>query len=394
MTLAVTSPSDGKSTESIAGRIDRLRTLAWRGLARLYLPDQRLFAHHARRVDGGIAIEGRSVRYTAMVLIGLAGESDTTVREVLHGHRIKDVCDRLIALNDAGELTNLGDVAVVHWALRASGYPRPEGALANLRQLLAGGRQHETVELSWVLAALCEQAESSDATALRDMAARRLLMVYNQRSALFAHETGLSPTGLRGHVACFADLVYPIHALARYHMVTSDPRALCTANECANRMCALLGPAGQWWWHCDLRTGRTIERYPVYAVHQDAMAPMALLTLSEAGGDDHFDAIAEGLAWLESAPELGGGSLIDESEGLIWRKVARREPRKLVRRLQGGVSRLHSTLRWPGVDALFPARVIDDECRPYHLGWLLYAWPAKRTRQAAIEGATANETSQ
>jgi hypothetical protein len=78
------------------------------------------------------------------------------------------------------------------------------------------------------------------------------------------------------------------------------------------------------------------------------------------------------------APELGGGSLIDESAGLIWRKVARREPPKLSRFAQAAASRLHPALRAPGLDTLFPPCAVDYEDRPYHLGWLLHAWPAGR----------------
>jgi hypothetical protein len=102
---------------------------------------------------------------------------------------------------------------------------------------------------------------------------------------------------------------------------------------------------------------------------------MALLALAEASGRDLGEPIARGLAWLESSPELGGGTLVDRNAGLIWRKVARREPGKLSRTLQAAASRLHPRLRVPLVDALFPPGVIDYEDRPYHLGWLLHAFP-------------------
>ena len=40
---------------------------------------------------------------------------------------------------------------------------------------------------------------------------------------------------------------------------------------------------------------------------------MALFALEKTTGDDYSEAIARGLAWLAGSPELGGGSLIDES---------------------------------------------------------------------------------
>jgi hypothetical protein len=195
---------------------------------------------------------------------------------------------------------------------------------------------------------------------------------------MFPHNLGGRAGGLRGHVCCFADLVYPVHALARYAELFGDAEARDVALRGAGAMCARQGPDGQWWWHYDRRTGEIVERYPVYAIHQDAMAPMALLALERAAGVDLRPPIAKGLAWLTHAPELGGGSLIDEDAGLIWRKVARREPRKLSRFAQAAASRLHPALRAPGLDTLFPPCAVDYEDRPYHLGWLLHAWPAGR----------------
>ena len=41
----------------------------------------------------------------------------------------------------------------------------------------------------------------------------------------------------------------------------------------------------------DVRTGRVIEGYPVYAIHQDAMGPMALFALEDACGVQHWDEV-------------------------------------------------------------------------------------------------------
>ena len=116
-----------------------------------------------------------------------------------------------------------------------------------------------------------------------------------------------------------------------------------------------------------------VEGYPVYSVHQHAMAPMALLDLAEAGGDDHGAEIASGLGWLTTHPEVTG-ELVDSEHGVVWRKVGRREPRKAVRRLSAVTTAARSGMRVPGLDRAFPPVVIDHECRPYELGWLLYAW--------------------
>jgi hypothetical protein len=177
----------------------------------------------------------------------------------------------------------------------------------------------------------------------------------------------------RAHVGCFADQVYPIQALARFAAATGDARALEASAACAQRIVELQGTAGQWWWHYDTRTGNVVEGYPVYSVHQHAMGPMALFDLAEAGGPDHGPAIAKGLDWIHDHPE-SAESLIDESRGVIWRKIGRRERRKAVRTLRAVTTAIRPGFRLDRLDRMFPPGPIDHECRPYELGWLLYAW--------------------
>jgi len=356
----------------IAALVADLRALALNALARMYRPADRLFAFRLIRARDGMRLDGKSVRYTAIALIGLAQESADAAHEVLRGCARTEVCERL--LDEAPSLSNLGDVALIHWAALACGGSSRPAVRARLVEL-AAAPSSSTIELSWALVALSESsAETGDAI---EAALRRLLAAFDTRSDLFLRRIGRGGARPR-HVTCFADLVYPIHALSRYSIVTGDEAALRVATGCANRVCGLLGPAGQWWWHYDVRTGNIVEPYPVYAVHQDAMAPMAFLELAEAGGPNHWEAIERGLNWLQAAPELGGGSLMDDQESMIWRQVGRREPHKLIRSVQAFASLVHPRLRVPGVDSFFPPVVVDEECRPYHMGWLLYAWRARR----------------
>ena len=80
---------------------------------------------------------------------------------------------------------------------------------------------------------------------------------------------------------------------------------------------------------------------------------------------------------MERAPEIGS-SLIRDDLQLIWRKVARVEPAKAVRRLRALASTVHPRLRLRVLDTLCPPTAIDYESRPYHLGWILHAWMTRR----------------
>jgi hypothetical protein len=353
--------------------VDRLRGLALAALRRMYRRSEGLFAFRLRRTPEGVALEGSSRRYTAITAIGLAGESGEDVQSVL-GRSLTSLEDQL--LQDVSGAANLGDVALTLWAAALLDSPGRGRALERIVALgpLQGARH--TVELAWTLAALCLDP-ARPVQDLRERLAARLRDAFNPDSSLFPHVVG-GRGGLRSHVCCFADLVYPIQALSFHARLTGNRQSRTVAGRCAERICRAQGAAGQWWWHYDVRNGAVVEGYPVYAVHQDGMAPMALHALRDCGGGDFEEHAQRGLDWLEAAPELEGSSLVDAGEGVIWRKVGRREPGKLSRSLQALASRLDRGLRAPGLDRLFPPRAVDHESRPYHMGWLLHAYPGRR----------------
>jgi hypothetical protein len=349
--------------------VARLRELAHAALRRTYQPAEATFGFRLRKTASGIVREGSSLRYSAICAIGLAGEDGRDVRSIL-GTSLSSLGERLLDRPQA--LDRLGDASLTLWAAALAGCAGRERAHERIAALDPIASSHPTVELAWTLAALCQDPAAP--AELRDRLAARLREASDTRTGLFPHVIGGRP-GLRSHVSCFADLVYPIQALSFHAQLTGERGSLATAERCAARVCSLQGSAGQWWWHYDLRTGGVIEGYPVYAVHQDAMGPMALFALRDAGGSDYSEHARRGLEWLARSPELGGGSLIDMREGVIWRKVARREPGKASRSLQALASRFVPGARLPGLDRLFPPGAVDFESRPYHMGWLLHAWP-------------------
>jgi len=98
-----------------------------------------------------------------------------------------------------------------------------------------------------------------------------------------------------------------------------------------------------------------------------------LFALAEACGRDCFESSEKGLRWLANPPEIPG-ALIDMERNVIWHKVARHEPGRLVRRLQTTGSLLHLAIRVLTVDSIFPSGPIDCESWPYHMGWILHAF--------------------
>lgn len=359
--------------------IQQLRSIALQSLARMYRPEEGLFAFRLRMDDGKDILEGMSRRYTAISLIGLSEQNDDIAIDVLAGDEPQDVCSNLLSKIDCCE--DIGEAALTVWAARALNHPDVSKAIGRLKYMDPVRGSYPTVELAWALTALVINGGNNTDLSLADAIAQRLIRSFRKESALFPHQpVGARSSLLRSHITCFADLVYPIQAMSYYYRATGNPEAAEVARQCAKRMCELQGPHGQWWWHYDVRTGRVVERFPVYAVHQDSMAPMALLAIQAFTGEDKLDAIEKGLRWLIDPPEIEG-SLIDTESGVIWRKIARHEPGKTVRGIQAVASRLCSSFRVPAMDLIFRPGLVDYESRPYHMGWILHAWSEDRAME-------------
>jgi hypothetical protein len=145
-----------------------------------------------------------------------------------------------------------------------------------------------------------------------------------------------------------------------------DEKARRMVLRTAEKMCELQAPLGEWCWHYDSVSGRVVSRYPVYSVHQHAMGPMMLLAAIEATGCDFSEAIYKGLAWISGNNELRR-DFVEPSLGLVWRCIyldstdAYADAALRFLRLRSGTADARR-LR------------VRYECRPYELGWLLYAF--------------------
>ncbi|MFD3546637.1 hypothetical protein ACFWUW_13690 [Streptomyces sp. NPDC058655] len=366
------------------GLAERLLALAEAGLPAMYLPGaENVVFTLAGRIapDGtrGLERRGTSTRYAAITALGARFLPEDRQRPLFGGLTAEEFTGRLVERLPA--VDNLGDAALIAWAAAETGHAKLSDALARVAALDVPGRPRYTVEAAWVLSALTAARAAVDVEDRLAAARDRLLGARVAEGPLFAHATGpgLVP-GYRSHVACFADQTYPLQALARLHASGTDAQALAAADACAARICALQGDGGQWWWHYDVRGAGVVEGYPVYSVHQHAMAPTALFDLADAGGTDFGAAIRRGLRWMTDVPEIAGPDgtprepMIREELGVTWRKVHRGDPVKAVRAARGLTTRLAPNTRLAPLDRLFTPAAVDRECRPYEFGWMLFAW--------------------
>jgi len=353
--------------------IPELCELAASGLAPMLDPERQIFCHIYARTAGGMERHGLSPRYTMMTLLGLHRYERT-------GHTspvpIHPVLDALLA--DTGWIEGAGDLGLLLWTCAEVA---PERLPEIYRQTKANdalarfpdGRRGGTMEVAWYLTGLatCWLAGYSDLPGLADqaLAARHVLNLNRGESEIYGHysRSGSLASYLRARIGSFADQVYPTIAFARLARALDDEEARSMSLRTAQKMCELQGALGEWCWQYDVKSGRVVSRYPVYSVHQHAMAPMMLFEAGDATGRDFSEAIYKGLAWIGGKNELQC-DFVERSHGLIWRCIY----------LQKMTAYADAALRFSKLRSGPAGKLkIRYECRPYELGWLLYAFAGR-----------------
>lgn len=368
------------SSDSAFGQpsISELLALAGDGLVPMFDADRQLFCHKMVRTKQGLVREGLSPRYTVMTLLGLRKLERAGGRSAFDTAAIYKAFVR-----DRSWIRSIGDFGLVIW-LTAAFDPQQLAQFSpeNLRMDLdryPDAKHASTTELSWFLAGLAHAAEVSPTLAgkFRDVALEtyRRLKVNQGASGLFGHMNKVqSPAGfLRGGIGSFADQIYPIYAFSKFAKIFDLDEPLASAIRCATTLCATQGPRGQWWWLYGAETGKVLCRYPVYSVHQQAMAPMGLFALKEASLQDFDPYVEKGLRWICGYNELNS-DMRNTSLQVIWRCIHHKRRSAKYLELAQGVLGFSPSKPERDLEVLY-------EDRPYELGWLLFAFAERGSMQ-------------
>ncbi len=359
------------SSPSVSHCLAQFVPLCLEALPRMLSVDTDLFCHRERRTPSGLVTEGQSVRYTAMTVIGLS----IAKKRGIELPASLDTDRFAIRLSQERQV-GLGDLGLIVWAL-ALAEPQlasqvTDHLLTRLQRDSLGPKVPNTMELAWLLIGLCYATHGKEASSELNGWGQRvstaLVSAFNPATGLFFRY----PEGRRSpmhYVASFAMEIYPIYALAAYAERFDNEPALTTARTCADRLVGLQLADGGWPWMYDVRTGQVLETHPIFSVHQDAMAPMALGKLSRVSRVDYSAAIRRGISWLRGENVLGI-PMVAEDLRTIWRAqetpcLGRLQPRLIL-------NAASALLLGRGVFRSGSVRLVA-ECRPYHLGWLLLA---------------------
>lgn len=338
-----------------------------------------LFARKTLVSDAGEYLNSEpSLLYSATTLVGiLAADRSGQARSLS-----ETVSGCLDALHRQGmESRDAAMLAALVWASTLADDQRLERALDRLDSVLDPGTA-SSMQLGLALTAV-----SSAAGRLPDPRgrlprraahlARELCNRFDSSGDVFAAQAKRRrPRDVAmSRMTSFASQVYPIHGLSEATRLLGSRPPKEIALVC-NRLCEAQGPLGQWWWFYNLKRHAVVEPYPVYSVHQDAMAFMALAAAQRIGEGRYGEHLARGLEWVYGRNELQT-PLVTETPPFIFRAIqrsggaadslagwSRRQRYRAVRR---------SWIPYPA-NCGSSSRDLEilRECRSYHLGWILY----------------------
>ena len=347
-----------------------LTQVAIEGLTSMYNRDANMFC--ARKVRNGVDIKNEGLSYweTLNALIGLneAHQYDIPIpfnlEEVTkyHVERARDIDDPrhlgaylwLAARSMPESLSSLYEKIVLSDAL----------------DRFNENREGRTIDLCFLLIGLSEirLSDGDEPVYLDELAymTRQLLFVCYGGFGIFRAMHHLKQTPKKWvKYGRFTDQAFAIYAFMRYAQAFDDDQCLKIASECAQHLAENQGELGQWWDLYDAERGKLVRRYPVYSMHQDALAPLALLGIGDRTGHDYSDEVNAGVHWLRRNNEIDM-PMISSSLHLIWEGIHDSK-----RKLYQDESFSSLTYR-PGKEK--PRTLSASfECRPSHLGWLLFA---------------------
>ncbi|MBN2280401.1 MAG: hypothetical protein JXQ65_07470 [Candidatus Marinimicrobia bacterium] len=353
--------------------------------------DDQLFFNRLKENNQVISRVDSSTRYSIISLIGLyqARNFGYTVEMNLE-YLTSRIVSRLkkISLPDLGLLLWLAAVAVDDNLARIV-YDELDRRLTkkSIRSLM-------TVSAAWILTGLSKSYalinEEAGVEQLLKSLSVKVLQAFNKNTGLFASFNGRKFNFIAGtiysEIGCFADQAYSILALSEYVRIFDDSLIKTIIDQATSRNISLQGNHGDWPWIFDVEKGTVLEKYPIYSVHQSAMAPMALRAAEKALTKDFSGTIHKSLDWFNKV-DFDDNGFIDENQNIIWRSIKKRGRNKSIfdflglnyggltacdkRRIFG---KIILNRKSPKNEAIMQKLIVDYESRPYHYGWILYTF--------------------
>ncbi|QIO98917.1 hypothetical protein [Bradyrhizobium symbiodeficiens] len=345
---------------------------ALKGLDRCWLSESGRWSH-IYHLDGrrepNESVPPSDVFYTLNVLLGM-----TRVPSV-PAH----VNPREIFLRNARQLKALPvskyAFGVALWTSAELGVTLPDEILRHIEGLVADRNQWRSFraqDLGMIIAGVVAQAKTDRKwTPKAAELVQFLLDRYYSPSGLFFD----AAQGPRRRFASFATQTYLLLACYTYGELTNDSRLIEIANATTRKLIGLQGPAGEWPWFFDATSGRVLDFYEVYSVHQYGMAPAFLEMAEQHGVQEARDAICKGFRWVLGQNQLSKSMLVPDLHLSIRSQVRRGELKSKGPRVMRSIG---SALLQRDASLIDPSEIeLRLECRSYELGWILWSFGSR-----------------
>jgi hypothetical protein len=341
-----------------------------KGLELCWLPEHGSWSHiyHLdNRLQPNESLPHSDVFYSLNVLLGLA-----RVRHVPRSIDVPGTFQRNVALLATLPVAKYA-FGVALWAGAELRLQLPGDILHRIDVMLSNKdswRSFHAQDLGMILVGVAAQARHDPKkwSPLASDLFAFLLDRYHCSSGLFFD----APFGPRRRFASFATQTYLTLACYAYGELVNDDRAIEIANVCTRKLIALQGPQGEWPWFFDAVSGRVLDFYEVYSVHQSGMAPAFLECAERHEVSEARSAIIKGFNWIFGCNQLAVPMLVPDLHMTIRSQVRKGELHTKKWRVLRALG--NSILGREGV-LIDPAGLeLRRECRSYELGWILWSF--------------------
>ena len=340
------------------------------GLERCWLSEFGRWSH-IYHLDGrrqpNESVPHSDIFYTLNVLLGL-GRVRQVPRKIDLAETFKRNASHLVTMP-----VSKYAFGMALWTGAVLGFEIPEEVLRQIKVILSDKRRWRSFraqDLGMILIGVAAQARH-DPQKWRPIAVELYAFLtdrYRSPSGLFFD----AAFGLRRKFASFATQTYLSLACYAYGELVNDIRPIAIANACARKLIALQGPNGEWPWFFAAASGRVVDFYEVYSVHQCGMAPAFLEHAELHGVSEARSAIVKGFNWILGHNQMAMPMLVPALHMTIRSHVRKGElytkKWRVIRALQNSLLGREAAL----IDqADLQLRL---ECRSYELGWILWSF--------------------
>ncbi len=344
-------------------------------LEKMFNESTSLFSFSARQIDGSFLNDFSNAgkfRYTLNVLFGL---------QKLQQHTdipwdLKSLAEKFLSEHPVDGLS-LGDRGLLLHILSLENNTKARQIYISIEDLIKDKTRtlkQAIQNIAWASIGITTYAKYETSAKGCDLARKAICYLcddlMNSRTLLPRHNCGP-----RGAFISFGGIAYFLMAMEHYSKAFNDDYVSALFKNTVARVLALQGKSGEWPWFVDSSSGRVMDWYQIYSVHQDSMAMLFLLPAVDMGVTGSAEAIRKSYRYLFGNNQLQS-HLIQNEPFFIFRSIRRKNrlaerPRRLLYSFANKIASRSAEL------ADSACLEINKECRSYHLGWIVYAWAGR-----------------